>query len=201
MQTGNTIFIGIGSSTGQSILEPRGWVKSVVSIASFILGSFFFSRLHRLFTPLRRSTLVSSFLLQSIFVFVTASLTRADILSGSAIRSKTDWEPEISIALLSFQSAGQLVGSRVLSLSEIPSVVVTSVLCDLASDPHLVTGWNSNIKRNRRTLAFLGILVGALVGGWLSARTGRIQGPLQVAGGLKIMVTVAWVVWPEKVKG
>ena len=201
MQTGNTIFIGIGSSTGQSILEPRNWVKSVISIASFILGSFFFSRLHRLFTPLRRSTLVSSFLLQSIFVFFTASLIGPDIVSGSAIRSETDWEQELSIALLSFQSAGQLVGSRVLSLGEIPSVVVTSVLCDLVSDPQLVAGWSSNIKRNRRTLAFLGILVGAVVGGWVCGRKERIQGPLQVVGVLKMMVTIAWVVWPEKVKG
>ena len=200
MQTGNTIFIGLGSFTGHSITEPRGWVKSVVSIASFVLGCYFFSRLHRLFRPLRRSTLISSFLLQSVFVLVTASLIQADAVNGSAIRSDTDWEQELSIAILSFQSAGQIVGSRVLSLGEIPSVVITSVLCDLVSDPQLLGGWSSNVKRNRRTLAFLGILVGAAAGGWITTKTGRIQGSLRVAGGLKVLVTVAWVVWPEKVK-
>ena len=201
MQTGNTIFVGLGSSIGPSILEPRGWVKSLVSIASFLLGSFFFSRLHRLFTHNRRRTLVSSFLLQSVFVFLTASLIRTDVISGSAVPLDTDWGQELSIAILSFQSAGQLVGSRVLSLGEIPSVVVTSVLCDLVSDPQLVAGWSSNVKRNRRTFAFLGILVGAVAGGWVAGRIGRIKGPLRVVGGLKIMVTLAWVVWPEKVKG
>ena len=200
MQTGNTIFIGLGSFTGHSITEPRGWVKSVVSIASFVLGCYFFSRLHRLFRPLRRSTLISSFLLQSVFVLVTSSLIQADAVNGSAIRSDTDWEQELSIAILSFQSAGQIVGSRVLSLGEIPSVVITSLLCDLVSDPQLLGGWSSNVKRNRRTLAFLGILVGAAAGGWITTKTGRIQAPLRVAGGLKVLVTVAWVVWPEKVK-
>lgn len=116
-------------------------------------------------------------------------------------RSDMDWKQGLPIALLGFQSAGQIVSSRVLSLSEIPSVVITSVLCDLVSDPQLAAGWRGNVKRNRRTLAFLGILMGAATGGLVTRRTGKIPGALWVAGWLKAIVTLAWVVWTERGKG
>lgn len=113
------------------------------------------------------------------------------------ISSDIAWKSEIPIALLSFQSAGQIIGSRVLNLSEIPSVVLTSMLCDLASDPQLVGGWKSNIKRNRRALAFAMILVGAVAGGFISEGSGKMQVVLWIAGSLKVLITVAWMLWPE----
>ena len=113
------------------------------------------------------------------------------------LTSEIQWKTEIPIALLSFQSAGQIIGSRVLNLSEIPSVVLTSMLCDLASDPHLVGGWKTNIKRNRRALAFVMILVGAVAGGFISEGSGKMQVVLWIAGGLKVLITAAWVLWPQ----
>ena len=113
------------------------------------------------------------------------------------LTSEIEWKTEIPIALLSFQSAGQIIGSRVLNLSEIPSVVLTSMICDLASDPKLVGGWKTNIKRNRRALAFVMILVGAIVGGFISEASGYMQHVLWAAGGLKVLITVAWVLWPS----
>jgi len=200
MQTGNTIFIGLGGSTGHDTNKPYGWAKSLISVVCFVLGSFFFSRFHRLLTPLRRSTLVASFLLQAIFIFITAALIQADVVNGTlaTIPRDIDWRQALPIALLSFQSAGQIVASRALSLSEVPSVVITSVLCDLVSDPQLLVGLPSNAKRNRRILAFFGILAGAVAGGWLTSGTGKIQGSLWIAGGLKVMVTAAWSTWPKK---
>ena len=113
------------------------------------------------------------------------------------ISSDIAWKSEIPIALLSFQSSGQIIGSRVLNLSEIPSVVLTSMLCDLASDPQLVGGWKSNIKRNRRALAFVMILVGAVAGGFISEGSGKMQVVLWIAGALKVLITGAWMLWPE----
>ena len=113
------------------------------------------------------------------------------------ITSEIAWKSEVPIALLSFQSAGQIIGSRVLNLSEIPSVVLTSMLCDLASDPQLVGGWKSNIKRNRRALAFAMILVGAVAGGFISEGSGKMQIVLWIAGSLKVLITGAWMLWPE----
>ena len=114
----------------------------------------------------------------------------------NTIPSDIDWKSEVPIALLSFQSAGQIISSRTLNLSEIPSVVLTSMLCDLASDPQLTSSWKSNIKRNRRTLAFLAILIGAIAGGFISEGASKMQSVLWIAGGLKVMITGAWMAWP-----
>lgn len=53
------------------------------------------------------------------------------------IGDDTDWKSMIPVAMLSFQSAGQIVDSRTLTLAEILSVVVTSMLHDLVTEPKL----------------------------------------------------------------
>lgn len=125
---------------------------------------------------------------------------QAGVVDGNldTISSDIAWTSEIPIALLSFQSAGQIIGSRALDLSEIPTIVVTSMLCDLASDPKLVAGWRSNIKRNRRALAFVGILVGAVAGGFISEGSGKMEVALWISGGMKVVMTGAWMLWPQR---
>ena len=118
----------------------------------------------------------------------------------AVISRDIDWGTEAPIALLSFQAAGQMVGSRVLALSEIPTVVLTSVLCDFASDPELVSGLGRNVKRNRRAGAFFGILIGAIAGGFITKGSGQVQVALWVAFGIKVVVGLAWFFWPEKEK-
>ncbi|KAM0798127.1 hypothetical protein BDR22DRAFT_899400 [Usnea florida] len=200
MQTGNTIFVGLGPSTSRSTSKPYGWAKSLTSIACFSLGCFFFSRLAQYSGPLRRATLVTSFALQSVIVFVVAAIIQAGVVNGALDTINTDimWKDEIPISLLSFQAAGQIVGSRVLGVSEIPSVVLTSMLCDIASDPEIAAPFKGNVKRNRRALAFSCILVGAIVGGYISEATRRMQFDLWIAGGIKVLITTAWFFWPEK---
>ena len=85
-----------------------------------------------------------------------------------------------------------------MGLSEIPTVVVTSVLCDFASDPELMSPLGKNVKRNRRALAFTGILAGAIIGGWISKVTGGMQTVLWIAGAIKILIMSSWMLWPEK---
>ena len=197
---GNTIFLGLGGATPHSTSKPYGWVKSFLSITSFCLGCFVFSLVSRHLTPLRRSTLIASFFLQSLVILVTAAIIQAGIVSGSlnTITDDINWRQLLPIAFLSFQSAGQIVGSRVLGLPEIPTVVLTSMLHDITTDPALLGPLGQNIKRNRRVLAFVGILAGAVAGGFISESTGRMQVPLWIAGGVKFLVAVAWMVWPEK---
>lgn len=133
-------------------------------------------------------------------ILIAAAIVQGGVADGSlnTITNDIDWRSELPIALLSFQSAGQIVGSRVLNLAEIPTVVLTSMLHDVATDPKLLASPRTNVKRNRRVLAFLGILVGAVAGGFVSEATGRIQIPLWIAGGFKLVVTIAWTVWPER---
>ena len=200
MQTGNTIFVGLGPSTSRTTSKPYGWAKSLTSIVCFCLGCFFFSRLARYSGPLRRATLVASFALQSVIIMVVAAIIQAGVVNGALDTINTDimWKDEVPISLLSFQAAGQIIGSRALGVSEIPSVVLTSMLCDIASDPNIAAPLKSNVKRNRRALAFTCILVGAIVGGYIGQATGRMQFDLWIAGGIKVLITTAWFFWPEK---
>ena len=165
-----------------------------------MLGSLLFARFCRVLGPLRRRTLTLSFLLQSAFIFAIAAIAQKAYVSGSVQMAgdRIHWIEELPVAFLSFQSAGQIVASRNLNLSEIPTVVITSVLCDFASDPKLLGPLAGNVKRNRRALAFVGILVGAVAGGWISKTTGGMQSALWIAGAIKMVVTVAWMLWPEK---
>ena len=197
---GNTIFLGLGGSTPHSTSKPYGWVKSFASIVCFCLGCFVFSFTSRLLTPLRRSTLTASFLIQSLFILVTAAIIQGGVVNGSldTITDDITWRQLLPIALLSFQSAGQIVGSRVLGLAEVPTVVLTSMLHDISTDPALLGPLRKNIKRNRRVLAFVAILVGAVAGGFISEHTRRMQIPLWIAGGIKLCVASAWMLWPEK---
>ncbi len=133
-------------------------------------------------------------------VLVAAVAVQVGVVEGNLATLPSDvlWLSEIPIALLSFQSAGQIIGSRVLNLAEIPSVVLTSMLCDIASDPNLTGPVKSNVKRNRRIMAFTAILTGAVVGGFISEGTGRMEVVLWLAGGLKVLIVSAWLFWPEK---
>ena len=179
--------------------KPYGWAKSLTSIVCFCLGCFCFSNFSRYAGPLRRSTITASFLLQTIIVFISAAIVQSGFVDGTldTIPSNVLWPSEIPIALLSFQASGQIIGSRVLNVAEIPSVVLTSMLCDLSSDAKLLVPLKDNIKRNRRLLAFTCILIGAVAGGFMSEGTGKMQIVLWIVGGMKILVTLAWIFWPK----
>lgn len=92
----------------------------------------------------------------------TAGLVQADVAAGSLNRilSDTDWRQLVPIALLSFQYAGQIVANHHLALSEILTVVVTSLSCDRGPIIKIL----NNLARSRRALAFLGVRSGAISG-------------------------------------
>lgn len=144
--------------------------------------------------------MTASFLLQTFLILATATIIETGVADGSLsnIPDDIDWRQLLPIALLSFQSAGQIVTSRALGLAEVPTVVLTSMLHDVASDRELLVPVKENIKRNRRLVAFFAILVGAVAGGFISENTDRMQDPLWLAGGIKLLITGAWVIWPKK---
>ncbi|OOQ89554.1 DUF1275 domain protein [Penicillium brasilianum] len=199
MQTGNTIFVGLGASNQNS--RPFGWARSLTSIGCFVIGCFLFARLNRLIGARRRGSLMLSFLIQACIIVITAALVQGGVVSSAVddddiSNSITRWDQEVPIVLLSLQSAGQIVASRALGFNEIPTVVITSLLCDLMSDPKLFLLRNE--KRNRRTIAFILTLVGAVVGGWVTKATGDIAPILWVAAGIKFIVVGAWGMWRTK---
>ena len=197
---GNTIFVALGTS-GQNN-KPFGWAYSLCSIGCFAAGSVAFARAHQLAGGGRlRRTVALSFLVQTLFVAVAAAVVQTGVVDGtypSTTRGGSgggDARPDFTdlavVALLSFQAAGQIVNSRGLGVGEVPTVVITSLLCDLLGDPALLA--RANGKRDRRAAAFILTLVGAIAGGWLSKAIGAVQPSLWLAAAIKAVITVFWL--------
>ena len=152
---------------------------------------------------LKRGTLVLSFVVQAAVVLLVGVVVQADGVEGrlSEINDDIDWRQCLPIALLSFQSAGQICASRALRVNEIPTVVLTSMLHDIAADPKILSPWRENAKRNQMLGAFAATLLGALAGGFISISTGKMQSTLWVVGVLKLGIAAAWMMWPAEDEG
>lgn len=196
---GNTIFVGLGASNQNP--RPFGWARSLTSIGCFVIGCFLFARLNRIIGAQRRGCLMLSFLIQASIIVITAALVQGGVVSSAfddddASQSTTRWDQEVPIVLLSLQSAGQIVASRALGFNEIPTVVITSLLCDLMSDPKLF--FLRNEKRDRRVIAFVLTLVGAIIGGWVTKATEDIAPILWLSAGIKFIMAFSWGFWKTK---
>ena len=123
-----------------------------------------------------------------------SSGTQAGVFSESI-----NWTDLAPISLLAFQSAGQVVASRVLKFNEIPTVVLTSLIADMMSDAHLVTaGLFHDSKRNRRVAAIFMLLGGAICGGVFTKGWIGFAGALWVAASIKGIMVIAWLIWAPK---
>lgn len=193
--TGNTVYVGLGVS-GQPPSQPDRWQKSLTAILAFSLGALCFSRAMRATGPLRRGTLVVSLALQAVLLFVPAALVQSGVVPDEATGATVPRILLLPLAMVSFGSAGQIVLSRLLACGEVPTVVLTSTYCDLMVDPHLFTApLREGVKRNRRVVS-VGLLVGgAVVGGFLTKGERSVANVLWVAGGIKVVMAVAWVFW------
>ena len=86
--------------------------------------------------------------------------------------------------------------SRLLGFNEVPTTVLTSVYCDLASDPKILA--RDNVKRNRRAAAVLAILIGGISGGWISRSKAGMSVSLWIAAAIKFGIAVSWSLWKPK---
>ncbi|KUI68963.1 hypothetical protein VM1G_03742 [Cytospora mali] len=144
--------------------------------------------------PTQRGTLAASFFLQTICIGIAAALIQAGVIADRKNYATNDWTEMAGIAFLSFQAAGQIVSSRVLGVNELPTVVITSLMCDLWSDPKLFE-LSNNSKRNNRVAGFVLTLVGSIVGGWMLKGTGTVQPVLWLVCGIKFVIALGWVLW------
>lgn len=192
------MFIALGAS-GQPAYPAFLWAKSLIALVVFLLSNLFFIHLSRALNPLRRSTLILSFGLQTAALIVAAAVVEAGIVSPKPEdpRAPIEWIQILPITLLAFQAAGQICASRILAFDEIPTVVLTTLLCDLLVDTNLYTRpWSANPKRNRRIAAFLALFLGAMTAGGLS-KTVTMASSLWLAVALKGSITVSWFVWKD----
>lgn len=207
--TGNTIFLALGTAHlpyGQSTL----WLKALVSIAAFWVGCFCFGHARQIGNK-RKSTLALSFCVQSLLILVSAALAQSRAIPafalanlGSEASEATRVSLETSeltlapLALMAFQFGGQIVTSRVLGFNEVPTNVLTSLYCDLLSDPLLWAPLGGNVKRNRRVTAIILMIVGAILGAWLQRSRAGMPAALWIAGAVKMVIAVAWLNWKGK---
>ena len=197
-QTGNTVLLGLGASTAHITTRPYRWAKSLLAIVCFTWGCVVFSHTTRILGNRRRGTLMLSFIVQGGIVLLAAGFIQAALVEGRLhlLNDEIDWRQCLPIALLSFQSAGQIVASRTLGHDTIPTVVLTSMLHDLAVDPRLLAHWRENPKRFQRFGAFAAVVVGAVAGGFLSVKTGKMQSTLWLVGCIKLAIAAVWGFWP-----
>ncbi|KAG8527345.1 uncharacterized protein KY384_007497 [Bacidia gigantensis] len=210
MQTGNTVFIGLGASANTvntptlTQVRPYGWLKSLVSLIAFVTGSFIFARIGNVLGgPNRRLTFTFSFATQTLCIFLSAVLVQTGIVESRLeyIGEDIDWMHLIPIILLSFQAPAQTACGRAMGLWEVPTVVVTTMIYDFASDKKVFAGLRENASRNRRFAGYCCLVVGAILGGFVTVHTRHIAVSLWVSMGIKACVTLAWMVWPAKKAG
>lgn len=142
-----------------------------------------------------------SFAVQALLVSAGAAMIQAGVVDGTVrprgpLRTDANLKELAIIALLSFQAAGQIVSSRSLSVGEVPTVVITSLVCDLVSDPALFAGLTANEKRNRRLVAFVLTLVGAICGGCIAKASGVVELSCWIVAGIKLAIAVGCLFWP-----
>lgn len=167
-------------------------------MVAFCVGSFFFSRLHRAFSPSpsRKWVLCVSFAIQTLFIAAAASIvTWGPRDTGE---DEASWHVLAPIGLVAFQSCGQAVASRALKYNALTSVVLTSIYCDLFSDSELFAGIARNAERNRRLAAPILLFTGALAGGAIAKSALGTSGALWIAVLLKLLMVCAWACWPEE---
>ncbi|GAM35316.1 DUF1275 domain protein [Talaromyces pinophilus] len=193
MQTGNSVFIALGVS-GQPKYPAYLWAKSLISVATFIVSNIFYSRFMRFLGPKRRITNIICFLLQSLALLIASLLVQIEVVSPRSEdpRAPIAWMQVLPISLLAFQAAGQIVASRTLEYDEIPTVVLTTLLCDLLVDQRLFA--RDNPKRNRRAACFVTLILGAMTAGGLYTLT-NMSTSLWFAFALKAVITLSWVFW------
>ncbi|KAI9371191.1 hypothetical protein BJX61DRAFT_548467 [Aspergillus egyptiacus] len=198
MQTGNTVFIALGAS-GQPTYPAYLWAKSLIALTVFIVGNIIFIRVGRALGARRRSSLILSFAVQTAAICAAALLVQLGAVDPKPEdpRAPIQWMQVLPISLLAFQAAGQITASRVLGYDELPTVVLTTLLCDLLVDPHLGAALKANGKRNRRIGGFLALFLGAMTAGGLSKVT-EMSASLWFAMAIKLVITASFFVWKDE---
>lgn len=192
---GNTIFLALGVAGLPKNGVHLHWLRSLLSIGTFMLGSLISAAVTRPFGSTRRLSLCINFFLQGLSILVAAMLVTTDAIPENNADSD---RVLIGIPFLAWQFGAQVAASRALGYGEIPTTVLTSVYNDLASDPRLWT-WQ-NAKRNRRAGAAIMVLVGGICGGWLSRLHNGFGIVLWIGGLIKMLLGIAWLGYGEAIE-
>ncbi|EXJ67295.1 uncharacterized protein A1O5_09308 [Cladophialophora psammophila CBS 110553] len=229
LTSSNTVFAALGLGGQPKASHKQQYYKSLTSIGAFCLGALFFSTLHRYPTgrvcqpPLssrRRLNLIVSFFVQTVFIVIAASLVSTNEVSNQPFVAGTfsSGNDEIPasminfldlcpIALISFQAAGQVTLSRLLSVVELPTIVLSALYHDVCADLYnMRDSWRksaslweffvvSERKQQRRAACIVALFLGGIIGGEMYKSSAGMGGALWLAAGLKFGILVGWFFW------
>jgi uncharacterized membrane protein YoaK (UPF0700 family) len=136
-----------------------------------------------------------SFFIQTLLLVISAALVQSEVVPGVRTKGTEEFIQLVPLAMLAFQAGQQSVAAQHLGLSELPTTVLTSVYRDLGNDPNLFGPLTSNWPRNRRFSAAILLLLGAIIGGWLSRTASGLAAALWLAAAIKFSLTIAWLFW------
>lgn len=166
-----------------------------------------------------------SFLIQTILIVAAASLVMSGLVSNQPFvvgefssgshtqefaQGHRNYKDLIPIVLLAFEAAGQVCLSRVLSLIELPTIVLSTLYHDWTADllctRHL---WrqSSSIKdfvfgrarrQNKRLASIIALFMGGLVGGEMYKSRVGMAGALWLAAALKGAIVVTFALWRKQ---
>jgi hypothetical protein len=122
------------------------------------------------------------------------------LVIGSNTKDQFPWLDLLPVALLSFQSAGQLYISRVVKKPTLQTMVLTAIYCDTLSglcEQHGERPTNNHAQLYARIASILSLFSGVLVGGALGKMQDGFAGTLWLAAGLKMLIVCSWYFWPS----
>ncbi|KAK5464554.1 hypothetical protein LTS15_001116 [Exophiala xenobiotica] len=116
-------------------------------------------------------------------------------------------------ALLSFQAAGQMTLSRLLAVLDMPTIVLSALYFDFTADCYsLRQSWRSSSgvwdfvsvqqkKQGKRFCCIVALFTGGITGGEMYKSQAGMAGALWTAAGLKMVIVMGWLFWPEELEG
>ncbi|KIW10619.1 hypothetical protein PV08_11583 [Exophiala spinifera] len=176
-------------------------------------------------TSRRRFIFLVSFAIQTVLIAVPALLVTLDLVSNKPFvpgsfssgsndandaDTLTNFLDLCPVALLSFQAAGQTTLSRLLAVLDMPTIVLSALYFDFTGDLYsLRSSWTKSTslweflnvhqkRQGQRFLCIVALFVGGLTGGLMYKSQVGMAGALWSAAGLKMLIVVAWMIWPAK---
>lgn len=155
-------------------------------------------------------------------ITVAAALVTADVVSNRPFiqgtfssgsrksEDRTNYKDLIPIVILSFEAAGQVCLSRVLSLLELPTIVLSALYHDFVADLYGTRQlwrqsssfkdfiFNQGRRQEKRLLCIIALFVGGVTGGEMYKSSLKMCGALWLAAFLKCAITISFLFWRKQ---
>ncbi|KLT38851.1 hypothetical protein CC85DRAFT_235447, partial [Cutaneotrichosporon oleaginosum] len=161
-QTGNAILLTV-AAVGTVSQSTTLLIRTAVSFGSFLAGAFVFGQVGYFVGVRRRTWLMVSTALQTLFLVVACILLSPHGPAVTHVGGPHDW---VILSLFALMSGGQVAMARQSSCQELPTAPMTSTFVDFVADHYLFTGWNDPkaVSRNRRLYYVVAMIGGSFLG-------------------------------------